>query len=307
MLLNFKNIKPVLILLIAIACFNSCEKVVPFEGDIDSSKLVINSIFESDSIFKVHVSVSRSVIDTSSFQNIVDAIVKIKDDNGYLVETLNHTNNGFYSGQNIPEENKSYTLEVEHPNFTNVKASDSLPSPITINNVDTLSIVDPINGNRLQITMNFDDPLNVQNFYLIETYAVNEYLLVDDLDTIEYELDTIQQTMFLTDEVFQNGGSPWRDQGLFNDLLFDGQSKILEIEIPSNFKGNEDGYEWSYNTIGLKVYLHNISKSYYYYRSSLEQYQNASGNPFAQPVQVFSNVENGFGIFAGSQINYFEL
>jgi hypothetical protein len=307
MLSNFKNIKPVLISLIAIVCFNSCEKVVPFEGDIDSSKLVINSIFESDSIFKVHVSVSRSVIDTSSFQNIVDANVKIKDENGYLVETLNHTNNGFYSGQNIPEENKTYTLEVEHPNFTNITASDSLPSPITINNVDTSSILDPINGDRLQITINFDDPLNVQNFYLVETYSVNEYLLVYGLDTVERELDTIQQTMFLTDEVFQNGGSPWREQGLFNDLLFDGQSKTLEIEIPSNFKGNENDYEWSYNTIGLRVYLHNISKSYYYYRSSLEQYQNASGNPFAQPVQVFSNIENGFGIFAGSQINYFEL
>ena len=60
-------------------------------------------------------------------------------------------------------------------------------------------------------------------------------------------------------------------------------------------------------TLTLSIYLHNISKSYYYYRISLELYQNASGNPFAQPVQVFSNIENGFGVFAGSQINYFDL
>jgi hypothetical protein len=114
--------------------------------------------------------------------------------------------------------------------------------------------------------------------------------------------------MILTDEVFQNGGSPWREQGLFNDLLFNGQNKSLEIEIPNyNETGNEIGYQWSYKTLSLRLYLHNISKSYYYYRTSLELYQSASGNPFAQPVQVYSNIENGFGVFAGSQINIFDL
>ena len=114
--------------------------------------------------------------------------------------------------------------------------------------------------------------------------------------------------MILTDEVFQNGGSPFRLQGLFNDLLFNGQNKSLELEIPyDNFSGIEVGYEWSYKTLSVRVYLHNISKSYYYYRTSLELYQSASGNPFAQPVQVYSNIESGFGVFAGSQISYFDL
>ena len=80
------------------------------------------------------------------------------------------------------------------------------------------------------------------------------------------------------------------------------------MEIPyDNWTGIESGYEWSYKTLGVRVYLHNISKSYYYYRTSLELYQSASGNPFAQPVQVYSNIENGFGVFAGSQISYFDL
>ena len=46
----------------------SCEKVIPFDGDVNTPKLVINSVFESDSTFKVHVSSSRSVIDTASFK-----------------------------------------------------------------------------------------------------------------------------------------------------------------------------------------------------------------------------------------------
>tara|TARA_X000000950_G_scaffold83395_1_gene104958 strand:+ start:1093 stop:1998 length:906 start_codon:yes stop_codon:yes gene_type:complete len=286
----------------------SCEKVIPFEGDVNTPKLVINSVFESDSTFKVHVSSSRSVIDTSSFENIDDAVVTIKDGNGNVIEVLNHVVNGFYKGLVLPEENTTYILKVNHPNYADITASDSLPSPIIINSVDTSTILDPINGNRLRISMNFDDPENNQNYYLLETYSVNEYLIVENLDTIEYELDTTKQFMVLTDEVFQNGGSPWRDQGLFNDLLFNGQNKTLEIEIPNeNWSGSEDGYDWSYKTLTLRLYLHNITISYYYYRTSLELFQNASGNPFAQPVQVYSNIENGFGVFAGSQISFFDL
>ena len=163
-----------LFLLLSISLvYISCEKVIPFEGDVNIPKLVINSIFQSDSTFKVHVSSSRSVIDTASFQNIEDAVVTIKDDNGSIIETLNYVENGFYIGQTFPQQNQTYTLQVTHPNYTNITSSDSLPSPITINSVDTSSIIDPINGDRLQITMNFNDPESSQNYYLIETYSVN--------------------------------------------------------------------------------------------------------------------------------------
>ena len=300
--------KKIFILLIIASTFISCEKVIPFEGDVTVSKLVINSIFESDSTFKVHVSSSRSVVDTASFLNIEDAEVKILDNNGNIVDVLNHLNNGFYMGQTYPEENKNYNLEVKHPNYSNITSLDSLPAPININSIDTTTVMDPINGDRIQINLNFDDPSSFQNYYLLETYAVSEYILVEGIDTLEHEIDTAQQYMILTDVVFQNGGSPWRDQGLFNDLLFNGQNKVLEFEIPFyDESGYEDGYDWSYKISGIRIYLHNISKSYYYYRTSLELYQNTSGNPFAQPVQVYSNIENGFGIFAGSQITYFDL
>ncbi|MFL2585588.1 MAG: DUF4249 domain-containing protein [Parvicellaceae bacterium] len=287
--------------------FISCEKVIPFEGEVAVSKLVINSLFQSDSTFKVHVSSSKSVIDTASFQNIEDAVVAIRDKNGNIIENLVHDSNGFYKGQTFPNNYQTYQLVVSHINYNNISAIDSLPAPIFINNVDTTTLADPINGDRLEITLNFDDPGNIQNYYLIETYAIFESLLIKDQDTIESELDTTQQYMLLTDEVFQNGGSPWREQGLFNDLLFDGQTKALTIEIPNdNYSGSEDGYEYSYQTKGLRIYLHNISPSYYYYRTSLELYQQSSGNPFAQPVQVFSNINNGFGVFAGAQVNYFD-
>ena len=83
------------------------------------------------------------------------------------IKGFNHLDNGFYAGQAFPEQNKTYNLEVIHPNYNNITSTDSLPLPITINGVDTSTIVDPINKNRLQIILNFDDPESSQNYYLI--------------------------------------------------------------------------------------------------------------------------------------------
>ena len=50
----------------------------------------------------------------------------------------------------------------------------------------------------------------------------------------------------------------------------------------------------------LYVILSTVSEGQYRYTRSVDlQYEN-DGNPFAEPVQVYTNVENGFGIMAGS-------
>ena len=67
---------------------------------------------------------------------------------------------------------------------------------------------------------------------------VGEGLEIENDDTIYFEIDTNKAFMLLNDEVFQNGGSPWQDQGI-NDILFNGQTKSLEISLP-----NED-YYWN--------------------------------------------------------------
>ena len=127
-----------------------------------------------------------------------------------------------------------------------------------------------------------------------------------------YEEENYQQILILADEVFQSKRNSWEEQGLFNDLVFNGQTKSLQVSIPKFFLEEEYIYQDG-NTVyesGLKkirFYLHNISLPYFYFRTSLQAYDQTSGSPFAQPVQVYSNIENGFGIFAGAQVSYIDL
>jgi hypothetical protein len=46
------------------------------------------------------------------------------------------------------------------------------------------------------------------------------------------------------------------------------------------------------------VHLVHISREKYVYLRSLYQYQNADGNPFAEPVTVQGNFEGGVGLFS---------
>ena len=57
----------------------SCEKVIPFDENEVSPKMAINGIFQSDTNWRIHVSSSRSVIDSASFKNLTNASAFILD------------------------------------------------------------------------------------------------------------------------------------------------------------------------------------------------------------------------------------
>ncbi len=57
-----------------------------------------------------------------------------------------------------------------------------------------------------------------------------------------------------------------------------------------------------YAEINCKIEVISCSEAYYNYMKSITKYGMSLGNPFSQPVQVYSNINNGFGIFAGGNI-----
>jgi hypothetical protein len=56
-------------------------------------------------------------------------------------------------------------------------------------------------------------------------------------------------------------------------------------------------YRWRKGEVCI-VRVFRLSKAYFNFLNSVEQAKSINGNPFVQPTQVISNVNNGFGIFA---------
>jgi hypothetical protein len=57
----------------------------------------------------------------------------------------------------------------------------------------------------------------------------------------------------------------------------------------------------------MYVVLLSVSESYFRYLKATEFQENNEDNPFATPVQVYNNIENGLGIFAGYSISKYPL
>jgi len=81
---------------------------------------------------------------------------------------------------------------------------------------------------------------------------------------------------------------------LFSDDFFNGQNYQLKITI----------MDWD-ATLDKEyiIELLSLNKAGYLYRRSVEDYRNSKGDPFSEPVLIYSNIENGFGIFAGYAVD----
>jgi len=301
MLLNFK---PILLFTVIITAI-SCEKIIPFTSDITESKLVVNSLFDNTQRWNIHVSKSLSVIDNAELTGVENASVIISDSVGNIIYLV-HDSGGFYTGGTMPQTNNTYRIDVSANNYNSVYALETLPKNIPILAVDTSSIINTNNEKELQFDITFLDPSEETNYYILgievgfwEIYDIGAGLL----DSLFIEM-TIP--LYSNDQAINNNeGKNIDGTILFDDILFNGQNKNLSVYSYIEDISWGGGFPITFDYIHVNLF--NISQATYLYKKSYSIHQNTSGNPFAQAVQVYSNITNGFGIFGGAQIDTFSL
>jgi hypothetical protein len=288
--------------------FTGCTKYLDFEGDGARPRLVMNALMHADSTFEVHLSNSVGYVDNISIEDQLNGEVSVRNAQGELVETLFHDGDGRYIGAQTAQSGMQYTIEADHPGFTSITASDRVPVPVAILAVDTFSVVssDPFGSewNNLNIALTFNDPA-AENYYSIEVFQ-NETFYVDyiyDPELNSYVLDTVwldspayfQIGLATTDPILINEtptgiaeNEAFGNQFLFSDALFNGSTRTLTFRI-ENFTPNSR----------YVVRLSSLSHDYFRYLRTVDRYLSADGDPFAEPVLVFSNVKDGLGILGG--------
>jgi hypothetical protein len=137
----------------------------------------------------------------------------------------------------------------------------------------------------VEFNIEIHDDAAVNNFYSIIAYYLDT-LFIDDSSSYEVYL---QKLDIASDDIFIDEASDWNEV-IFTDELFNGQK--ISIKINSDIQSYQPG---------MVIYwtLINHSEDYFMYKKTFNVYQSVEGNPFAEPVQVFSNIKNGYGIFAG--------
>jgi hypothetical protein len=274
-----------LALIIILASLNSCKKVIEINLPITDSKVVVNSLFTDGEQIKVHLSKSINVLD-NAIPVVNDATITLLKDNAVTEDTLFY-NGGYYYSHINAERGKEYSLIISVPDMDSVICRDIIPEKTILQSyILTDSVLIDEDGfviNELQLDFNdFAGP----NFYEVELTAesvISNYKLglwfrknSDPIITSTGLLDYSPKTL------------------IFTDKMFDGKSCSVKVYYAVQ------SVESNYN---LKITFRSISESYFKYKEKQFAYlfslENDIFSGMSEPIQLYSNITGGYGIFAG--------
>lgn len=286
-------------LVLLLLFYSACETIVDIDIPKDESRLVLNGFFNPDSTISVSLYQSLHILDPGEFMVVEDAMVSIFDSDGAELADFQDAGLGRYTSTFKPEVGKEYRIEVSKSGFETIEATDIIP--IDSARITAIQIEETAGefSEEYEITFTIQDYAE-EDFYEVQVFQRSIY----EFDGETYE-NVIVHHLESEDVVFDDFTSSGTAL-LFRDVLFDaGQSKITV----STYLNGDVGCEVNPECISDEYFLilRKVSEPYFNYNRTLRLQQDLEGNPFAEPVSVYNNITNGFGIFAGYRDSVFSL
>lgn len=295
-----------LITVLLLASCETTEKIDDFP--LRPKKLVVNCYFAEDSIWNFQVSHSLSVLDNAELSAVENAAVLLYQGEQFLDTIRKNTEDNWYSYDNkLPEQGETYSIEVTSPDFAAVlHAEDYVPLAVPVSDVSVMIMDSSFYEESYPwgsfkrghvegvFEISIKDPAQAENYYELSVYTHEINYDWED-STIVY--DYIREVYVTIDDGAQEDFFSSGNDLLFSDYLFDGQNYKVKL----NFR------EWDVRPDQeFIIELTSLNRTGYLYKKSITDYEQASGDPFSEPVRIYCNIENGYGIFTGYSTHTFE-
>ncbi len=256
--------KKLSLIIVAIFTITACQSELSVVDIPNENKLVIQSfISPQDTILSVRVSSTNAVIGQVSkeFKTISNASVTIG--NGIKSVLLPYDKDGYYrisSKQLEVKSGQKYFLNVNTPDGRAVSGECIVPLAM-IDKTKMIIDIHSLASETKLVSVKWNDIPNEQNYYAF---------------TGTYE--TLRK-------------------GCNNDLpIYFGDK-------------NRDGEQFSYNfntsivcgsgNPNFIIVIANYDLNGYQFISTLQEQYSVNGIPFTEPVQIFTNIKGGYGVFSG--------
>ena len=277
--------------------FASCDIVVDLDIPEHERVLVVTSILTTDSMINASISHSVGAFDASSISYVNNAIVEVYED-GVLLGEMNEEvsfssymdeldSTYAYNFNQNPVAGKIYSYEIAHSDYEAVRAETTVPAAVKLNVNDVTLLSEQDDEKHYRVRFSFNDAPE-DNFYRLRFRYQNEYY--DGFNDFESN----DASMISTADVQSDGATFYGDESLFDDEMFNGTEKEISIDF------------FVYNKpLEYTLELTSVSESYYtYIRSLRAHYDNQDQFIFAgEPVQVFTNIENGLGVLGSMSVD----
>jgi hypothetical protein len=194
----------------------------------------------------------------------------------------------YYISLKNASEGKKYTIRAEHKDYNSISAESVLPVVVPILSVDTV-VKNYEYSTITSMFLNFQDPGNTNNFYMV----TQPEIFRDKYDSLQYN-----SAFFLYNPIYENenkdAGNYISDNSswpFFSDRLIQGENFSIEYSYHSNYGDKQPD--------SIRFTLYSINEDYYKYNSSLYKKEISQYDANSDPVMIYSNVKNGYGILVG--------
>ncbi len=270
----------------------SCTQEVTLEFDHEP-KLCLNCILNPDSLIKASVTLSHSLDNLAQFEPVNNANIKLFE-NDILKGELAFLSSGLYLLKQKPETGKDYKIIVEATGYEKLVAYTKVPEKPLINYTkDTTRILENVNWPMMDLNVQIFDKPGEDYYWVYKTWIVNgvrygggsnEFIAayIDDFNRFIDSDSKYGFTHFMQIRMTDEG--------------YDGQE--LTFTIPDIIGGAQ-----------RVQYFLNADEHYDKYIKTviINRLNETDELPFYEPIQIYSNTENGYGIFGSCAITTINL
>ena len=285
---KFKVYFYTLILVVSITLLFSCRKLVQSEFADFKQVPTINSVLKADSQLKVHISLA-SKLDTNELKGLDNAQVQLYVEDVFK-ELLTSIGNGVFTSTTIVKPLKKYECRVDIPGYESVSCISSIPKPSHLRDIIHISVAgkDQEGMTYPAVKFTFSNTKNEKSYYEAR------------IRLIEFGSEQIADIYNIVDPVLLNEGLPL---SVFSNELITDTAYTMTINYITGSASSSNG--GTVHTILYPFILEVRSISYDYYQFARQKYLYDTGRfpefglSSNQAFQLYSNVKNGYGIFAG--------
>ena len=281
--------KQAYVLFLSIAWLAACQDPIDLKKlPSYTEKSVINGSLNNLSNIEFSLSKSAYAYNTSSPGRINSPVIIVLEDGQPLSVSYDPVNSKYFTNSR-PKPGSTYFISVESENATAL-ASTKMPnafsgsSKLVINGgIDQTGVPSDL------ISISWTDNGAENNYYKINFYYYSELAQT----FVPFSYSTTDQVLLSTETIKTNDGGY-----VFKDDLFNGKSKTLSAVPSFGLTSPTAPYKYL-------IQLRNMSEEYYKYLTTLQRFRDAQdfGNGlFSEPIVVYSNINNGLGIWAGTSM-----
>jgi len=303
---------------------NACQRDkidIPDTG----RKIVINGLVTTDSLLNVNISKSfyynkMAMVYFDSLNNAkvffysnnscIDSLHLVSV-NPFLADINFFYPSNYWSKRILPIPGKEYKIVVKAPGYPDASASITVPNLVKIEKLDTSRFIvapDPnypdMSNVRFKCQINFSDPAYETNYYLIRVskFSIYEWWTETSDIRITSQDPIVEEKLARYNEIFAIA---------FSDKVINGKKSNIQFIVDANsigmpFLDNSPTMDGNpipiYKTV-VYFSLYSISEEYFWYIQTLNLYNKNFGNPLTEPVIIYSNIKDGYGIFAAAAVS----